>query len=77
MTKRFYWTTLPHYAAYCEVCGWECTAKNAQGLAAQHHDRTGHKVTVEVCRTIVYEKKEDYDKWTKEMKKKKNSKSKK
>lgn len=30
------------------------TAKNAQGLAAQHHDRTGHTTWVDVYMCIRY-----------------------
>lgn len=29
----------------CRDCGWEYEGRNALGLAAQHHDRTGHLIT--------------------------------
>ena len=47
-------TGLMHAIAICLDCGWECHTRNAQGLAAQHTDRTGHYVTVESHLTIAY-----------------------
>lgn len=41
------------YHAVCE-CGWEREGKNALGLAAQHHDKTGHSVRVEVEGMVSY-----------------------
>ena len=62
MPDRFHWTTKPEYVAECQVssCGWSSAAANAQGSAAQHHDRTGHTVRVEVVRVIVYETRDSY-----------------
>lgn len=43
--------------AGCETChGHEAhwTGKNAQGVAARHHDATGHTVWVEVFMNISY-----------------------
>lgn len=33
--------------ASCHECDWTAGSKNALGLAAQHHDRTGHTITTE------------------------------
>lgn len=55
---RNYWTTINQYVAHCQDCGWECEARNALGLAAQHHDKTKHTVHVDLYKTIVYETKE-------------------
>jgi hypothetical protein len=30
--------------ARCDDCEWEVFSRNSLGLAAQHHDRTGHTV---------------------------------
>lgn len=44
--------------AACDVCHghyqWTWTSKNAQAIAAKHHDKTGHTVRVDVEMTIVY-----------------------
>lgn len=45
MSER-YW--LIHGLARCESCGWETDGKNAMGLAAQHHKKTGHLVSGEL-----------------------------
>ena len=58
---RFY-SQFRDVRAECLTCGWTCTAKNAQGLAAQHHDRTQHRVTVEINQNITYQTREDFDK---------------
>lgn len=43
--KRETWTWRNDFMAECTDCDWSLYhAKNAQGLAAQHHDRTGHRV---------------------------------
>lgn len=38
---------LVHIVALCRQCGFSQYAKNAMGLAAQRHQRTGHTVDVE------------------------------
>lgn len=43
-----------HYDARCRECGFEVSGKNALGLAAQHHDRTGHSIDVESIGNISY-----------------------
>lgn len=40
--------------AGCEQCGKRWDAPNAQGVAARHHDATGHKTWVEVEMHITY-----------------------
>ncbi len=51
---RAYWRTRFNYTAECQGCDWWADGANGQGIAAQHHDRTGHVVRVEVTRTIYY-----------------------
>ena len=41
-------TWLVHAQAECQHCGQQFDARNAQGLAAQHHKRTGHQVVGEL-----------------------------
>ena len=40
--------------AGCLDCGWSSSAVNAQANAAQHHDRTQHRVRVSVHTVIEY-----------------------
>lgn len=47
-------SSIPHYDARCQDCEWEQGKRNAVGLAAQHHDKTGHTVTIEVEKVIVF-----------------------
>ena len=42
------------YRAWCNDCDFIATKQNALGLAAQHHDRTGHDVQIEVEGHIHY-----------------------
>lgn len=41
------------YHVHCE-CGWEAYGVNGLGIAAQHHDRTGHTVNVGVTGSVTY-----------------------
>lgn len=41
------YTGISHVLAECHDCGKVFDARNALGLAAQHHDKTGHCVTWE------------------------------
>ena len=41
------WTFFTYFAR-CTECSWELSSKNALGLAAQHHDRTGHSIATDV-----------------------------
>lgn len=52
--SRHVTTTTRRLAAWCASCEWTTDAGNGLGNAARHHDATGHTVTVEVDRTIVY-----------------------
>lgn len=52
MTRQTATTTAVRAA--CLRCHWTATEANAQGIAAQHHDRTGHPVNVELTRIITY-----------------------
>ena len=47
MTRRHTWRFFSYWAQ-CEDCSWQVESKNGFGLAAQHHDRTGHNVGVSV-----------------------------
>jgi hypothetical protein len=38
----------------CERCSAKWTAANAQGLASQHHDKSGHVVSVTITRKFTY-----------------------
>ena len=40
--------------AHCSDCDWNVETRNGLGLAAQHHDRTGHKVSIEITRVVIY-----------------------
>jgi len=40
---------LVHAIAHCLDCAWEVSSINAMVLAAQHHKKTGHQVSVEQC----------------------------
>jgi len=42
------------YDAKCRDCGWQSSGKNALGIAAQHHDRTGHSVDIDVSGCVAY-----------------------
>ena len=42
------------YNVTCQDCGWETYGKNGLGIAAQHHDRTGHTVTIDVEGQVKY-----------------------
>ena len=42
------------YSAECQDCEWQSYARNALGNAAQHHDRTGHNVNIEVQGNVSY-----------------------
>lgn len=39
---------------HCRECSWNQESKNTLALAAQHHDRTGHEVSVEITRVVIY-----------------------
>lgn len=41
-------------SAKCYGCDWEYEGRNALGLAAQHYDRCGGDVHVEIVRVVVY-----------------------
>jgi len=42
-------------SAICETCGKRWEGLNAQGVAAIHARKYGHKVIVEVLQYIIYE----------------------
>ena len=46
--------TIADYQAVCDTCGWKASSRNALALAAQHHGRTGHRVSCEVFYTVVW-----------------------
>lgn len=53
MKLRHTWTSW-YYNAVCQDCGWATRGKNGLGLAAQHHDRTGHTVSTDVKGIVQY-----------------------
>lgn len=40
---------LTHHVAICHDCGKQCNARNAQGWAHQHVQRTGHAVELQLA----------------------------
>ncbi len=55
MTRRLHTSEMIRAQASCDRCSWNVNAKNAQALAAQHHDkRSGHRTTVEITTRITY-----------------------
>lgn len=54
MSKRSHDAKVLSAKAECQQCHWRADAKNAQALAAQHHDRSGHRVRVETTTRIDY-----------------------
>lgn len=50
------------YEAKCRGCGWGVYGKNGLGLAAQHHDRTGHSIQIDIKGVVVYLSDEDDEK---------------
>lgn len=51
--KRTHRTTLA-VDARCSVCARAWTGPSAHGVAARHHDATGHLVRVKVDMVVVY-----------------------
>lgn len=47
-------TVTTRLRATCAQCEWESDAPNGLGHAARHHDASGHTVTTDVERRIVY-----------------------
>ncbi len=48
------WTGVLEAFAECETCGQKFRSKNSLGLAAQHHDRTGHVVRASQTISVRY-----------------------
>ena len=42
------------YYAECHDCDFLQEGKNALGISAQHHDRTGHRISIEIRTTVMY-----------------------
>jgi len=53
-SERRVQTGLLGMIATCCSCEWRQEKSNALPLAAQHHDRTGHQVHVQITRVVVY-----------------------
>ena len=43
------------------MCDWECSSKNALGVAVQHCDKYGHEVLVDIERTVGFIPREQYE----------------
>lgn len=54
MTARTHSSELLRASWGCERCNAGGNADNAQGLAAQHHDKKHHRTWVEITRRFVY-----------------------
>lgn len=46
--------TRPDIIVECLGCGWTAYSRNGLGIAARHHDKTGHSVRVEISRVVYY-----------------------
>ena len=60
MKNRSTWTNWD-YNVVCQDCGWAVQGKNGLGVAAQHHDRTGHTVHVDVEGVVQYLSDKDHE----------------
>lgn len=47
-------TGIAHAQAECLQCPFRVASRNSLGLAAQHHDRTGHEVHAEQGLIVIY-----------------------
>lgn len=66
LPKRARWQNTPEYTAFCRSCMWTTFERNGKGLAAQHHDSTGHIVEVHESITTFYgEDAADQPRWWK------------
>jgi hypothetical protein len=54
MPRRVHSSTLLSARAGCDRCAWTVMGANAQGLAAQHHDKKHHPTHVEITTLIRY-----------------------
>ena len=54
MTRRQHSASIVKIIAECQRCNFRAETKNAQALAAQHHDKHGHRVEVSITTKIVY-----------------------
>lgn len=54
MANRSHTSELVKAAWGCERCAAGGTARNAQAIAAQHHDKHGHRCWVETTNRITY-----------------------
>ena len=43
------------------MCDWECSSKNALGVAVQYCDKYGHEVLVDIERTVGFIPREQYE----------------
>lgn len=49
------------YRAKCDHCEWLSFGKgDGMGVSAQHHDRTGHSVRIEIRQFVQYLNEEDH-----------------
>lgn len=54
MPRRQHHSEIVSIKAECQRCTWTADAKNAQALAAQHHDQKGHRVEVVTTTKLIY-----------------------
>ena len=54
------------YNVQCQGCGFNTRGVNGLGLAAQHHDRTGHTISIDVTGSVQYASDEDHARLLKE-----------
>lgn len=48
------WSGTVSLIVNCDGCGWQYEGKNGLGLAAQHHDRYGHSIHVDIYTVVSY-----------------------
>ena len=54
MANRVHNSELVSAVVTCDRCAFNARGKNAQALAAQHHDKNGHRTHVEITTRITY-----------------------
>lgn len=54
MARRTHQHEIIRAVAKCDRCTFSVQGKNAQALAAQHHDRKHHRTHVEITTRITY-----------------------
>ena len=52
---RVTYTSCVDQCAFCQECGWQYSNRaNGLALAAKHHDKTGHRVNIDIYNLVCY-----------------------